>query len=150
MDKNVFFPKLSPWLPRGLVDRPLDQSIIRLTISSHKSILADIPSRGANYPPIIPSRIRVIAERVGRTIGAKPRENEISTGRHERGRLPGGRENVHAGRPSTATLREAAEGPGASAGLRDATGRCAPLGCRATHHAARRIFASGLQKGLSR
>lgn len=33
MDKNVFFPKLSPWLPRGLVDRSLDQSIIRHPIS---------------------------------------------------------------------------------------------------------------------
>jgi len=87
---------------------------------------------------------------VERSRGARPHENETSSGRHERGRLPGGRENVNAERPSTATLREAAEGAGASAGLWDATGRRALLGRGATHHATRRIFAAGLQKGLSR
>jgi len=78
------------------------------------------------------------------------RNPEISPGRHERGRLPGGRENVHAGRPPKAALREAAEGAGASAGLRDATGCRALLGRGASHHAARRILAARLQKGLSR
>lgn len=87
---------------------------------------------------------------VERSRGAKSHENETSSGRHERGRLPGGRENINAERPSTATLREAAESPGASAGLWDATGRRALLGRGATHHPTRRIFAAGLQKGLSR
>lgn len=108
---------------------------------------------GAPDSPIARTRVVDRGESWSATIGAcgeNRSENETSSGRHERGRLPGGCENVHAGRPSAATLREAAEGPGASAGLRDATGRCALLGRGATHHAARRIFAAGLQKGLSR
>lgn len=44
MDKNVFFPKLSPWFPRGLANRPFDQSYDR----SHRSIFADLSSQGAN------------------------------------------------------------------------------------------------------
>lgn len=152
--KCILSEALPPWLPRGLANRPFD----RVDNSSHdppfrRSIFAQNIVSGRPIRPS-PGREWLIAERVGRrrigACGENRSENETSSGRHERGRLPGGRENVHAGRPSAATLREAAEGPGASAGLRDATGRCALLGRGATHHAARRIFAAGLQKGLSR
>lgn len=108
------------------------------------------PSTSRREPLGLPLAL-VVEDRVGRTVGPKrPRENEAPAGRHERGRLFGDREDVRARRTSAATLREAAEGPGASAGLRIAAGCCTLLGHGAPYHATRRIFAAGLQKGLSR
>jgi len=92
----------------------------------------------------------IVTNRIGRVQVKIDCENEVSTGRHERGRLFGDREDVRARRTPTATLRETAEGPRASAGLWDAAGCRTLLGYGTTHHATRRIFAAGLQKGLSR
>lgn len=151
-EKNVFFPKLSSWLSRGFSKRPIDQSIIYWPVAPIPNGWHSSTGTRTASPIVVVERASSRGEKsVGRTVvRPKLRENEISAGRHERGRLPGGRENVHAGRSSTAALREAAESPGASAGLWDATGCRAPLGRGASHHAARRIFAAGLQKGLSR
>lgn len=48
MDKNVFFPKLSSWFPRGLANRPFDQSNNSSCDHFHRSTFADLSSRGAN------------------------------------------------------------------------------------------------------
>lgn len=151
--KCAFFPKLSPWSPRGSPNRSIDCSIIHpsLPLSRFAPRIRPRTIWFACRAPAAANRIDPEGQLVGNKTGVGgPRENETSAGRHERGRLFGDREDVRAGRTSAATLREAAEGPGASAGLRDAAGCCTLLGYGASHHAARRIFTAGLQKGLSR
>jgi len=143
------FAMVSTWIAES-IDWLVDNS----SVASANRSSSSIPSQNA-YRPVCLSDAsnRDYSWSDGRAhkLGVeKPRENEASARRHERGRLSGDREDVRAGRTSAATLREAAEGPGASAGLRDAAGCCALLGHGASHHATRRIFATGLQKGLSR